>query len=506
MKLVSEGSFLPSSSMYLIESLARTIGDSWSAPGSISESFSLYATATSTSQSFNVVRNGSHVSFHHRTVNLPCHIMPIPRNRGFVGRGDALQAIDKAFFGPLNGTSESDDHSNDTRTFAICGLGGVGKTQVAAQFAHTRKDRFDAIFWISAENAQKLGDEFNRIALKLGLINEDSVDAQDTVVTLNLVKGWLADPVKYLDTHDPLTSDKATWLLIFDNVEESEELEEFWPLDGPGCVLFTSRDPVAKRTTFLATSGIDLQPFSSEEASRFLTKLTGKTGDSKTVSERLGGLPLALTQMASIINRRDWTLEEFVEHYDREDARKEIFQVTDKSNTRLGYEKNLWSVWAVEALKHGGTLLNVLSLLDPDGIQEKIFIKTTAPIRLKGFPRKEADYERARTELLQTSLITRDITSGKLLIHRLVQDAARTKLNESPENLNATFGAAVQLISAVWPSEEFGWRHGVSKWRICQDLFPHIQRLFIFSEHLDLEVGTPEINLTFAELLMKAGW
>lgn len=69
----------------------------------------------------------------------------------------------------------------------------------------------------------------------------------------------------------------VTWLLVFDNVDDLAVLDDYWPLDGPGCVLFTGRDPLAKGHGYLATHGIDLGPFSAEEASEFLMELTKRT-------------------------------------------------------------------------------------------------------------------------------------------------------------------------------------------------------------------------------------
>lgn len=57
------------------------------------------------------------------------------------------------------------------------------KTELAAKFVSSHKDRFDAIFWIYADQAAKLAEGFGRIALALGLIPGDSVNARDQVVT-----------------------------------------------------------------------------------------------------------------------------------------------------------------------------------------------------------------------------------------------------------------------------------------------------------------------------------
>lgn len=221
----------------------------------------------------------------------------------------------------------------------------MDKTQIAAEFVHLHKDRFDAIFWIFADEEAKVAESFGQIALKLGFVSEDSVDARDKAVTRSLVTGWLAEPAKFTDPPDGRVTDQVAWLLVFDNVDNTEVLEDYWPIDGPGCVLFTSRDPLTKNSGYFARNGIDLKPFGNDEGSKFLQKLTKKKGDSYGVTERLGGLPLALTQMAGVIIRRDLTFDEFAKTYDEEESRGELRELqVGQRKRRVGYEHTVASV------------------------------------------------------------------------------------------------------------------------------------------------------------------
>ena len=128
-----------------------------------------------------------------------------------------------------------------------------------------------------------------QIAITLGLISEDSVDANDLVFMREIVKRWLVSPLKDLaDVHKD-EPEKATWLLVFDGVEDPDILNEFWPYDGPGSVLITSRSP------FSWTSALPLRPFTSDEATEYLLKITGREASEEArkavvdVSRRLGG-------------------------------------------------------------------------------------------------------------------------------------------------------------------------------------------------------------------------
>lgn len=436
---------------------------------------------------------------------LPCYIIPISKNPEFYGREQVLTLLGDRFFSD----SEQRYDSGETRTFAICGAGGMGKTQIAAQFAHSQEAQsfFDAIFWVYGDREAKIADGFGQIATELGLISKDSLDARDPIVVRELVKGWLTNPIKSYSEADETVAKQASWLLIIDNVDQTEVLEDFWPLTGPGCVLFTSRDPLAKNSDFLATDGVDLSPFADEEGAAFLQKLTKRAGDSISVARRLGSLPLAITQMASYIVRHDLTFEEFLKAYDEEENHRELLgtKLNAPGRARIqGYEHTLASVWALESLKHGTELLQVISFLDPDCIQEKIF--TTAPknIGLSGFPHTALSYQKARTELVQSSLVLRDTNTHTLSVHRLIQDATRSKIAD--EDLRAVFATAVRLVASVWPFEEFGWRHGTSRFYVCEALFPHVLQLRHLGDRYEASLETLMDDVLFSKLLTDAGW
>jgi hypothetical protein len=344
------------------------------------------------------------------------------------------------------------------------------------------------------------------LALALALVAEDSTDARDHAITRDLVKGWLADPVKSISASDDALANQATWLLIFDNVDDTEVLEDFWPLDGPGCVLFTSRDSLAKNSAYLASTGIDLQSFSLGEASSFLEKLTKKQGDSSAVHSRLGGLPLAISQMSSIIIRRDLSYEEFIKSYDEVGPRAELFQERhDKHSPQSAYKETIWSVWALESLKRCKPLLDVISILDPDGIWEYTLTNPSPDLPLlEGYPRTHNDYQKARTELLQSSLVTKDNSAKRLVVHRIIQDTTRAKM--TAEHFRKAFSSALYLVSSVWPYESLDWRHAVGRWRVCEELFPHVMCLWRFGASLPSDKNTMEADLVFCKLLTDAGW
>jgi hypothetical protein len=115
---------------------------------------------------------------------LPCYYIPLGIDERFYGRADLLQKV-KEVLDPQEGSSTC-------RSLALHGMGGVGKTQVALQYANISRKLYDAIFWISADNSIKMAQDFLVVGRKLGLI-PDNHEAQDAFAAMSEVKSWVAE-------------------------------------------------------------------------------------------------------------------------------------------------------------------------------------------------------------------------------------------------------------------------------------------------------------------------
>lgn len=167
--------------------------------------------------------------------------------------------------------------SNGLRQFALCGLGGLGKTEIALEFALQHKDDYDAIFWVRADTVAKLDECYNDISIKLGL--QDPSGKQNHVVGRESLKGWLSNPKKEATISDDASKSSSTssaeadWLIVFDNADDPYLLMDYWP-QGRGSVLITSRDPIAKSLFCTQFSGLDQNPLSDEDGAYLLRTLT----------------------------------------------------------------------------------------------------------------------------------------------------------------------------------------------------------------------------------------
>jgi len=439
-------------------------------------------------------------------------MVPHDLNPRFHGRKETLEKITDA----LRPVSEefTDHDAAGLRSFAISGRGGIGKTQVAVQYVYNQQSAFDAILWVHADSIRNLRRSFRRIAGALGLTEERSAEAQDNVLTRELVLGWLARPLKSYNYQENEHGEKASWLLIFDNADDRSLLEDFWPRNAPGSILITSRDPLLDFQFFSVRSATELPPFDLKESTDLLLQLTNRGNDDEdrksasAVAEILECMPLAVVQMAGSIVRRDITFAEFLREYKDPRTHATLFRQPAGIKRAQDYEHTLFSVWALEKLGHGVDLLDILAFLDPSGIPEDIFLDNHARADMDGIPRSEIEYGEARAELMQSSLVSRHRSTQKLFIHRLIQDTVRARM--SNERYSLVFVSTLQLLSGVWPYEEdFGFiKNETVRWIKCNELYRHVLHLM----HRKLSVRlTPPTRISKAHiqpprLVLEAAW
>ncbi|KAI0553925.1 tetratricopeptide repeat domain-containing protein [Xylaria curta] len=286
-------------------------------------------------------------------------------------------------------------------------VSGIGKTEIAREFARPHRDSFDAVFWVVADEVAKLSQ----------------------IVSRDIVKGWLSNPRKHLSASEDFnqpgqSSTEATWLLIFDNADDPMILADYWP-QGSGSILITSRDPLAKSMFIRKPSGLDLGPLTQQDSLCLFNHLTPTSDESENdtaqrIADALGGVPLAISQMAGIIYRQDLT-----------------FLYETKFDTNLiTYRHSLSTVWTFEKLKpQARQLLELCSFLDPDAVEEDLLIVAFGEM-LRG------------TE--QFKKIQRDKQKQQVSVHRIVQDAILATM-DSTKKLG-TFDQIVRVLWADWPS------------------------------------------------------
>ncbi|MBC7966656.1 MAG: TIR domain-containing protein, partial [Fuerstia sp.] len=142
--------------------------------------------------------------------------IPHERNRNFTGRDELLRDLRQAL----------DSGKPAALVQALHGLGGIGKTQTAVEYAYRHLGDYDTIWWVRAEEPSTRSGDFAALAKALGL---PEADAQNQQIAVEAARTWLSRNTK--------------WLLVLDNVPHPDDLDGLLPPQHNGHILITSRDP-----------------------------------------------------------------------------------------------------------------------------------------------------------------------------------------------------------------------------------------------------------------------
>ena len=118
-----------------------------------------------------------------------CYHLPQTVNPRFWGRSEVICKIKEAL--------DPDDQAQDQRSFAIWGMGGVGKTQIALKYVASNRQQFNTIIWISAGSSIQVSQSFRDVAGRLGFSGNDQ-ETEDTMAAVMKVKDWLEQTSKRL--------------------------------------------------------------------------------------------------------------------------------------------------------------------------------------------------------------------------------------------------------------------------------------------------------------------
>ncbi|KAL7928385.1 P-loop containing nucleoside triphosphate hydrolase protein [Trichoderma chlorosporum] len=437
---------------------------------------------------------------------MPCYVRKaIDRNRNFVGRSAIIKQIDQALL------PNSSNLSSGLRSFSLCGFGGLGKTQIATYYAFARESDFDAIFWVQADEIMKLNKSFNEIAKALDLVEEG--DQGNKAISRDKVLQWFSDPrkraMRKAASLTDMDSALAKWLIIFDNADNISILREFWPLGSSGSILVTSRDPTAKSD--LANQGIDLPPMSSDECAALLQSLIGEAPSATPshaalfLANRVGNVPLAISQIATRIRRNAMTIEEFLNRHGNDSLLLELNKEQSQP-PQEHYRHTLATVWGFENFSPKAQgLINTMVFMDPDNIAEFILWRDTMDIGSIPYPKPEDEYERAWEEIYRTSLVQRKKETKTLSWHREVQDVAKSTMTNDQQQ--KYYEHTIDILSRAWTYADEPFTRENFKQSACDDVLPHIQSIFrIYESPLtNFEISTSSAR-KLVKLLQEAGW
>ena len=351
------------------------------------------------------------------------------RNKNFTGRDEILSSLREGRSSSVTAVLPQ-GLQGTVLPHALQGMGGVGKTQVAIEYAYRYRTEYDLVWWIPADQPPLVRSSLAALAPQLGL----------PPATASGIEGAAASVLDALRKGLPY----RRWLLIFDNADQPEELNEIIPR-GPGDVLITSRNP--RWQSVVNTVSVDV--FSREESIEFLGKRVPSgldRGDADRLAAELGDLPLALEQAGALQAETGMPVEEYLR------LLAEQVSAIMAEGKSPDYPLSMTAAWKLsvstleQQLQEAVVLLRCCAFFGPEPIPRDILPRgahaLTPPLGdLLGDPIRLA---RAVRELGRFALVRLD--GRNIVIHRLIQALLRDDLSQEEQ---ARYREQAHLILAM---------------------------------------------------------
>ncbi|GHH82321.1 tetratricopeptide repeat protein [Streptomyces capitiformicae] len=375
-----------------------------------------------------------------RTVQAPPEAGYLPGSASgvFVGREDELAGL-RAML-----TGEGTAAVTQAAVRAIHGLGGVGKSTLALQYAHRYRGEYTLVWWMTAESAESIVRSLSELAMSLCPHWAGAASPDERAAWAML---WLQE--------------HSDWLLIFDNIENPAHLRPYLGTLHRGHHLATSRKATGWHA-LAPTMALGLLPL--EKATDLLCTLVAFPDGTATDHDRdaarelartLGCLPLALEQAGAYAFQTGTDLDTY---------RQSLGLVLDEVTEGIDPERTIARIWdhTITAITDRNplavTLLTVMAWLAPDDIP-RTYLAPLAPTSIA---------LNSALGVLHTYNMVTFTDQKNLNVHRLVQTVLRTRGNPPPGRADAE-----RLIHQAMPSHD-GSPAPAEQW---QQWLPHITAL-----------------------------
>jgi tetratricopeptide (TPR) repeat protein len=395
-------------------------------------------------------------SISHAIVTPLLWSVPHQRNPYFTGREALLQQLHHT----LN-TSKAAALSHPQ---AISGLGGIGKTQLALEYAYRYHEEYGAVFWLKADTRESLLADFQALARLLNLPEQYAEEQMKSVLA---VIAWLKE--------------HPQWLLIFDNVDDLAMTRPFLPPALDGHMLLTTRSQsmggLAQR--------IEVECMTPEVGALFLLRRASLLAPDATLEaasaqdralalqivEELGGLPLALDQAGAYMEESAYHLKGYLKLYQRQRATL----LKRRGGLATDHPEPVATTWALsferveQADPLAAGLLRLCAFLDPDTIPEELLLEAARLSHTQGdaISPDELRINAAIEVLLRFSLIQRNAEAETLTIHRLVQAVIQDTLDKETQRYWEE-----KVVHTLY--QTFPCAINVDNWHLCQRYLPHV--------------------------------
>ncbi|CAO5233347.1 FxSxx-COOH system tetratricopeptide repeat protein [Frankia sp. AgKG'84/4] len=346
-----------------------------------------------------------------------------PRSTWFVGRDALLTDMYERFRSvPVDRTGAQ----------VVAGIGGVGKTQLAVEYAHRFAARYSLVSWVDAAEPTTMVESFDALADALRLPADPDVDRRARRALASL-------------------REESDWLVIFDNVENRQLLADWWPTVGGGDILVTGRSRLLEEFGEMRNIGT----FSPEEAVSLLRRRASRLTefDALRLAEALGSLPLALGQAAAYLAATGISADDYLELVTASVSTAFADNPADYPAGLVGSVTT-----AMNRLVHEdpavAEVFRIAAFLAPAPLSTQVLDAVTALV----LPGAVPIVTRSRVLRGLDTFALAQISGGVFETHRLTQAVLRDQL--SPEDrgrLGAQAAAALVVAAPAQPDDPASW-------------------------------------------------
>jgi tetratricopeptide (TPR) repeat protein len=366
-----------------------------------------------------------------------------PRNLNFTGRVAELEAMHE------NLNTRRSPHAQ-----VIAGMGGIGKTELVTEFVHLYRHEYEIIWWIRAEHHDRVRDALVSLAQRLELRQASTDSNRDRTIDAVL---------------EELQGDARTsWLLVYDNAVNPLDLQRYMPGGGPGRhIIVTSRQ--LNWFSFIPADGIELSPFTEEEAVSFLRRrvhglalgslrrpLTAeedarRSNEASQLAIKLGCLPIALDHAAAYLAETGKSVDEYTARF-TENAHQLLSEQLWESDLPT-HVSGTWAISTTLLTPDAEHLFNLCAFFSPEPIAAGLFLQDTSgvddPPDLGEFLSSARRFRSAATQLDRLSLARYDGARDLIQVHRVVQAVTQGRLRQGRPEMSDAYRDAVDTLLAL---------------------------------------------------------
>jgi tetratricopeptide (TPR) repeat protein len=362
------------------------------------------------------------------------------RNPNFTGRAAELGRLSDNLFG-----------RQQPNVQVISGMGGIGKTELATEYIHRNIDKYEIIWWIRAEQTDRVRDALVRLGQRLELRQATTDSARDRTVAA---------------VRETLQSGSwSSWLLVFDNAANPLDLGTYIPDSRPGGhVIITARLP--NWPSYIVSDSMEVPPFTDAESVSYLCRTVPglavaaglaaaenerRAGEAARLGIKLGHLPIAVEHAAAYLAETGQSVGEYLTRFD-ENAHQLLSEQPADSDLAVPAVSGTWAMSITLLTPDAEHLFNLCSFFSPEPIAAELFLKPVdgieAPPGVAEFLSSAQLFRAAEAQLHRLSLARVDGARDLIQVHRVVQAVTQGRLRLHRIEVFRAYRAAVDTLLA----------------------------------------------------------